>query len=119
MNSKPSPLIESIKDPQTRNSVRHYLTGHVYMDWLKSMGDMFEAVEDYIREVSDDPNGSVLLVGIEELISRQLSEQDLRALIEEEWHCDARSALDGFTWTKRLPEIRDYLRQRKSKHVEN
>src|SRR5262249_6456573 len=98
-------------DPFTRKGLRKFMRGYFYTDWADSdPADVDASIDEYLTaETADDPTGEVLLKELNELISRNLTNEQLIELIERDWNVRVNSEAAGFTYTETLPRISYYL----------
>jgi len=104
--------IVGIRDSADRPYIEKFFMGYFYADYLEDPSDLREALEEYLQSTSQgDPGGRILLSQVEELLARNLTDEQLEELVEG-WGPNVHASALGISYSNVLVQIRDFLRGR-------
>jgi hypothetical protein len=89
-----------------RKGVRDFFYSYFYANYLQNIESVEEAIQEYLDEGSD-LGGEVLRREIHELIAADMTEEELKHLIEKVWQTEGNSR--KYTYKRVLQEIIKYL----------
>jgi hypothetical protein len=90
-----------------------FLSRNLGADWLEDPGSVEQALSDYLASQWTDSDGSRLREELQTLIDEDLTDADLKRLIEQEWHGMASSESVG-SYRQVLLRVRDMIDRRGS-----
>jgi hypothetical protein len=106
-------LNKDIDDALERDGVREFFLTYYASPRQDNPLDVAETVDDYMVSRDDDHDGALLLSEIEDLIERNLPEEELKHLIVDKWMSQFGPSKVG-SLQQLLVNIRDYIRSRQA-----
>jgi hypothetical protein len=102
--------IVAVRSSADRPAIEQFFMGFFYSDTEDHPGDLNAALTRYVQSaVKEDPGGRILLSQIEDLIARDLTDEQLDKLIRG-WGANVRADVLGISYRAVLVHIRDFLR---------
>jgi len=104
------PSFSSYKSSLGLAGLHRFFFMYFYNDSLEDTESIEEAIQTYLKD-GLDPRGALLLKEIDELLARNMHDDELSALIESEWEADVESS-DVGSWGVVLQKMHDILTDR-------